>query len=112
MTCNKGAVNEKNNSHKHQEAQASSDIFKSHVEFLGINPDDFESNTIVLPQDDSPFPKLSDYGFFKGPVQYLIPSDDVLPYTLNSELFSDYAYKARFVWMPKEVLHNIERMKS
>ena len=101
MTCNKGGVNEKNNSHKHQKAEASSDIFKSHSEFLGINPADFESNTIVLPQDDSPFPALSDYGFFKGPVQYLIPSDNVLPYTLNSELFSDYAYKARFVWMPQ-----------
>lgn len=101
MTCNKGGVNEKNNSHKHQEAQPSSDIFKSHIEFLGINPADFESNTIVLPQDDSPFPKLSNYGFFKGPVHYLIPSDGVLPYSLNSELFSDYAYKARFVWMPQ-----------
>ena len=101
MTCNKGGVNEKNNSHKNQEAKAASDIFKSHIEFLGINPADFESNTIVLPQNDSPFPTLSDYGFFKGPVQYLIPSDNVLPYTLNSELFSDYAYKARFVWMPE-----------
>ena len=34
-------------------------------------------------------------------MHYLIPSDGVLPYTLNSELFSDYAYKARFVWMPQ-----------
>ena len=91
MTCNKGNVDENHRSHKNQEAEASSAIFKSHIEFLGINPADFKSNTIVLPQDDSPFPTLSDYGFFKGPVQYLIPSDGVLPYTLNSELFSDYA---------------------
>ena len=114
MTCNKGEVDEKHLAHKNQEAEASSAMFKSHIEFLGINPTDFENNTIVLPQDNSPFLTLSDYGFFKGPLQYLIPSDGVLPYTLNSELFSDYAYKARFVWMPQgsaaqyrkdEVLH-------
>ena len=101
MTCNKGGVDEKHYSQKVQEVEASSAIFKSHIEFLGIDPDNFESNTIVLPQDDSPFTRLSDYGFFKGPVHYLIPSNGVLPYTLNSELFSDYAYKARFVWMPQ-----------
>ena len=101
MTCNKGEVEEKDLSHKNQEAEASSKIFKNHTEFLGINPVNFESNTIVLPQDDTPFSTLSDYGFFKGPVHYLIPSDGVLPYTLNSELFSDHAYKARFVWMPQ-----------
>ena len=31
----------------------------------------------------------------------LIPNDRVLPYDLNSPLFSDYAHKARFVWMPE-----------
>ena len=101
MTCNKGEVDKKHLAQKNQEAEASSAMFKSHIEFLGIHPTDFENNTIVLPQDNSPFLTLSDYGFFKGPLQYLIPSDGVLPYTLNSELFSDYAYKARFVWMPQ-----------
>ena len=74
ITCNKGDVDEKHHSQKVQEVEASSAIFKSHIEFLGIDPDNFESNTIALPQDDSPFPRLSDYGFFKGPVHYLIPS--------------------------------------
>jgi len=31
----------------------------------------------------------------------LEPNDGVLPYTLNSTLFTDYAHKARFVWMPE-----------
>lgn len=50
---------------------------------------------------DQPFEKLSDYHFFKGPLAQLEPNDRVLPYDLNSPLFSDYAHKARFVWMPE-----------
>ncbi|MEO0340517.1 MAG: SO2930 family diheme c-type cytochrome [Bacteroidota bacterium] len=50
---------------------------------------------------DQPFEKLSDYHFFKGALANLEPNDRVLPYDLNSPLFSDYAYKARFVWMPE-----------
>lgn len=44
--------------------------------------------------------KLSEYGFFKGKLADMLPAEDVLPYTLNSPLFSDYAYKARFVRLP------------
>ena len=45
--------------------------------------------------------KLSDYRFFKGALADLQPNDSVLPYDLNTPLFSDYAHKARFVWMPE-----------
>lgn len=31
---------------------------------------------------------------------HLVPSDRVLPYELNTPLFSDYAHKLRTVWMP------------
>jgi uncharacterized repeat protein (TIGR03806 family) len=43
---------------------------------------------------------LSQYGFFQGTLADLKPSEGVLPYDLNSPLFTDYAHKARFVWMP------------
>ncbi len=48
-----------------------------------------------------PYPKLSDYKFFVGALKDLNPSDELLPYQPASSLFSDYAHKKRFVWMPK-----------
>jgi uncharacterized repeat protein (TIGR03806 family) len=47
-----------------------------------------------------PFPKLSDYKFFSGALKNLTPEVGVLPYKLESELFTDYASKKRFVWLP------------
>jgi uncharacterized repeat protein (TIGR03806 family) len=50
---------------------------------------------------DEPFPeKLSDWNFFAGGGPELRPNRGVLPYDLNTPLFSDYAAKHRFVWMP------------
>ena len=46
--------------------------------------------------------KLSDYGFFVGTLSELVPADRVLPYELNSALFSDYAGKKRFIYLPPE----------
>src|SRR5689334_5561639 len=46
-------------------------------------------------------PKLSDYGFFKTPIKRLSPTDSLIPYTLNAALFSDYAFKKRFIKIPK-----------
>lgn len=43
--------------------------------------------------------ELSVYGFFKDGAKQ-IPNEGVLPYDLNSPLFSDYTEKHRFVWMP------------
>jgi hypothetical protein len=51
--------------------------------------------------------KLSEYGFFEGKLSDLSPRADVLPYDLNTPLFTDYAYKTRFVWMPKGTLRHI-----
>ncbi len=48
-----------------------------------------------------PFPqKLSDWHLFVGEGDGLRPNSRVLPYDLNTPLFSDYATKHRFVWMP------------
>lgn len=48
-----------------------------------------------------PFPKLSDYGFFAGGPAHQQPNLRVVPYDLRTPLFSDYALKKRFVWMPE-----------
>lgn len=44
--------------------------------------------------------KLSEYNFFTGDLADLQPAEGVLPYDLNTPLFSDYAHKARFVKLP------------
>lgn len=53
---------------------------------------------IIIP--DEPHKLLSEYGFFDGELAHLNPGEGVLPYDLNTPLFSDYSQKARFVWMP------------
>ncbi|MEZ4974466.1 MAG: SO2930 family diheme c-type cytochrome [Cyclobacteriaceae bacterium] len=45
--------------------------------------------------------KLSDYGFFVGSLKDLNPAKRVTEYELNSPLFSDYAFKKRFVYVPR-----------
>ena len=45
--------------------------------------------------------KLSDFKFFKDSSAQ-IPHDDVIPYELISTLFSDYSYKQRWVYVPKD----------
>lgn len=50
---------------------------------------------------DEPFPaKLSAWQLFTGKPADLKPNQGVVPYDLNTPLFSDYASKYRFVWMP------------
>lgn len=56
---------------------------------------------VTLDVSAKPFEKLSEYHFFKGDIKKLIPNDRVLPYDLITALFSDYAHKSRFVWMPE-----------
>jgi uncharacterized repeat protein (TIGR03806 family) len=45
--------------------------------------------------------KLSDYNFFIGKLSDLSPADGVIPYTLNTPLFSNYSEKLRFVKIPQ-----------
>ncbi|MCO6148531.1 hypothetical protein [Flavobacterium sp. NRK1] len=56
---------------------------------------------VVVDLTTVPYPKLSDYKFFEGELKNLEPAYKVLPYDLNSSLFTDYALKKRFVWMPE-----------
>lgn len=45
-------------------------------------------------------PKLSEYNLFVGELKNLLPAKDVVHYELNSPLFSDYAFKKRFIKFP------------
>ncbi|GIL24465.1 MAG: hypothetical protein BroJett042_29780 [Bacteroidota bacterium] len=45
--------------------------------------------------------QLSEYGFFQQPIKDLNPVAGVIPYTLNAVLFTDYAYKKRFIKIPE-----------
>ncbi len=52
---------------------------------------------------EEPFPKkLSGWHLFTASSPVLAPNVGVVPYDLNTPLFSDYADKYRFVWMPAE----------
>ncbi len=55
---------------------------------------------------------LSAYGFFKQPLKNLEPTESVIPYQLNSPLFSDYAFKKRFIKIPngKKMIYNGEEV--
>ncbi|OUS01547.1 hypothetical protein A9Q86_07145 [Flavobacteriales bacterium 33_180_T64] len=55
---------------------------------------------VIFNLDEIPYATLSEYNFFEGVMKDLNPVFGVLPYDLNSPLFSDYAHKKRFIWMP------------
>ncbi|TDB65993.1 SO2930 family diheme c-type cytochrome [Arundinibacter roseus] len=58
----------------------------------------FEQTSELLPA--APKEKLSDYGFFEGLPAAQKPAEGVVPYRLNTPLFTDYAEKLRFVKFP------------
>lgn len=72
--------------------------------FYSCSDNDDEEYTpvspVVVDLTQVPYPKLSDYHFFEGDLKNQIPSLNVIPYEPASVLFSDYAHKKRFVWMP------------
>ena len=50
-----------------------------------------------------PYNTLSEYQFFDGDMADQLPAEGVLPYKPASALFTDYAKKKRFIWMPDGV---------
>ena len=56
---------------------------------------------VVLDLTQVPYAKLSDYKFFSGDIKSQNPSYGVVPYKPASSLFTDYAEKKRFLWLPK-----------
>jgi len=70
-----------------------------------------DSNPNMVPQPVSPvvfdinavpYPNLADYNFFDGDLKDQNPVYGVIPYETISTLFTDYAKKKRFVWMPED----------
>ncbi|NIK93055.1 hypothetical protein GZ212_12900 [Mangrovimonas sp. CR14] len=51
----------------------------------------------------TPFNTLSEYNFFIGDLKNLKPNTEagIIPFDLNTPLFSDYALKKRFVYVPE-----------
>jgi uncharacterized repeat protein (TIGR03806 family) len=66
----------------------------------GCEPDD---QPVRFNHEAAPFEKFSDYRFYLGNPADLTPNKRVLPYDLNTSLFTDYAKKKRFIWMPEGV---------
>ncbi|MDI9256643.1 MULTISPECIES: hypothetical protein [Flavobacterium] len=62
-------------------------------EYVPVSP-------VVVDLTQVPYAKLSDYHFFEGDMKDQIPSLNVVPYEPSSTLFTDYASKKRFIWMP------------
>lgn len=62
-------------------------------EYIAVSP-------VIVDLTQVPFAKLSDYKFFEGDLKDQNPALNVLPYEPASGLFTDYAHKKRFVWMP------------
>ena len=55
--------------------------------------------------------RLSEWGLFEEPVVKLIPKQGVIPYTLNTPLFTDYALKKRFIKLPVDAKVNYNEME-
>ena len=60
----------------------------------------------------APKMKLSEYGFFKTPMQQLQPEQRVFPYEVNAPLFTDYADKARFIYLPEGTAMQYDERQS
>lgn len=60
-----------------------------------------ESPFVNFNIDAVPYAKLSTYSFFTGDLKNLNPTKKVIPYEPASSLFTDYALKKRFIWMPE-----------
>ena len=56
----------------------------------------------TIPAIHSPHEFLSDYNLFIGEMKHLTPTDRLIPYDLNTQLFTDYAKKQRFAYVPME----------
>lgn len=48
-----------------------------------------------------PYKTLSEYGLFTGELKSFSEAEGVIPYEPVASLFTDYAFKKRYVWMPE-----------
>ncbi|TDQ15017.1 putative repeat protein (TIGR03806 family) [Algoriphagus boseongensis] len=54
-----------------------------------------------------PYRRLSTYGFFEGEMNLLSPSEEIIYYNPASSLFTDYAWKSRFIHFPEGTKANL-----
>jgi len=66
------------------------------------------SSSVNFDLDSMPFQSLSEYQLFEGELSLLEPSFGVVPYELISSLFTDYAKKKRYIWMPNNTKASYE----
>ncbi len=59
-----------------------------------------EASPVNFDLENMPYSTLSEYNFYDGNMVDLNPVYGVLPYELITPLFTDYAIKKRFIWMP------------
>ncbi len=90
-------------------------IFLSIILIISCGKDDPEEVVtdppiVVIPPDpvkfnldEVPYANLSEYLFYSGNLADMNPNDRVIPYDIINQLFSDYAHKKRFIWMPEGV---------
>ena len=83
-------------------------LFAAAIAFTSCSKNDDDTDyepvsPVVLDLTQVPYAKLSDYHFFEGEMKNLEPAYRVIPFKPNSELFTDYARKKRFIWMPSGV---------
>lgn len=80
--------------------------------FIGCADDNNPYEIIEKPEpisvdlENVPYATLSEYHFFTGDLKNLTPHEDLLLYKPNSELFTDYARKTRYVWLPENAKAN------
>jgi uncharacterized repeat protein (TIGR03806 family) len=68
---------------------------------LGVSASGKEGDAILTMTGTPPYPaRLSAFGFFNGGADK--PNPVLIPYMLKTPLFSDYAEKQRFVFLPKD----------
>ncbi|KAB7731017.1 hypothetical protein F5984_09320 [Rudanella paleaurantiibacter] len=74
-------------------------LFSGAVFYACLGPNNAQTNPGELDFETFPLKRLSEYGFFKGNLNALQPNERVLVYEPIAPLFTDYAFKKRFVWM-------------
>lgn len=75
------------------------------IGFSSCNKDDSFPNFNL---EQLPYPLLSDYGFFTGELKNQQPISHFIPFDLNTPLFSNFAGKDRFIFIPqgKQAVYN------
>ena len=70
-------------------------VANAHCDGAALKPEAVTKTTCEVP-----YPKLSDYHFFVGPMKEMAPAEGVLPYDVNAPLWADHAGKGRFIALP------------